>query len=58
MNKLYEAIAKAIRMNTYVNASRRIDKSGLVIALSDYFEKTDTLFNSTKFVEACDKISD
>ena len=63
MNPLYEKIAKAIRMNTLILRSRStggedatIDKNGLVEALSNYFKKTDALFNPAQFEKACDEI--
>lgn len=61
MNKLYEAIAKIIRMNTLKNrfsTTEVIDKRGLVMALSDHFRTTDTLFIADDFIKACDEISD
>ena len=60
MNPLYEKIAKSIRMNTLPKAFTKLeadtlDKWGLVEALSNYFRKTDTLFNPDDFSKACEK---
>lgn len=60
MNKLYENVAKAIRMNILTNALpivQVVDKKGLVKALSDYFKKTDALFNPEDFEKECEQIN-
>ncbi len=56
MNKLYENVAKAIRMNTFRNSleTNSVDKIGLVETLTNYFKKTDTLFNPDDFAKECD----
>lgn len=56
MNTLYKVIAKAIRMSTLknrYNTTEVVDKNELVEMLSNYFKKTDTLFNSDEFTKAC-----
>jgi len=59
MNKLYEKIAKAIRMHTLTNPFPIVDvvdKKALVSTLSDHFRTTDTLFNAEDFKKACEEI--
>ncbi len=60
MNKLYENVAKAIRMNILTNPLpivQVVDKKELVEALSNYFKETDTLFNPEDFEKECEQIN-
>ena len=57
--KYYKMIARVIKDNTLIHNEHKqmlaqINKAGLVTDLITEFKKDNNLFNTTKFIEACD----
>ena len=54
--RTYEAVAKAIKDNTYIDqtvSKRHTVTDRLVDALADYFEEQSDTFDRNRFVKAC-----
>ena len=60
--KHYIAIAKIIKDNTFIKNDDKmlssINKTCLVHDLCKVFKEDNTLFNSSRFIDACDVIDD
>lgn len=56
--KHYIAIAKAIRDNTTIDTygDEHLHKDDLITDLCIIFKKDNILFNSTRFIDACDDV--
>ncbi len=53
--KYYKMIAEIIRDNTFFNNKRTINKDTFINDLCAEFKTDNKLFNTSKFIEACNK---
>ena len=59
--KYYKMIAKTVKDNTLVNNGMMLptlNKTNLVGDLCKVFKADNNLFDNTRFIEACDVVSD
>ena len=53
--KYYKMIAEIIRDNTFFNNKRKLNKDTLINDLCAEFKTDNQLFNTSKFIDACNK---